>query len=83
MDTVGRVSIGVVNQLTCSKEEGQVLVVIEAPDPMAARWFQEVVCLKSSHEPKISTEDLVDEASVVIYLINANLAHAVQKDEKV
>ena len=59
------------------------LVVVEPPDAVRASRLQVVVGLKPSHEHQVSLEDLVNESLVVIDAIEADLAHAVERNEEV
>lgn len=66
MDAIWIVALGVILELGCSEQKGQVLVVIKAPDSMRTRWFEIIVSLKSSHKLQVALENPVDKDLVIV-----------------
>ena len=59
MDAIRSVAVDIILELRGAVEEGQVLVVVEAPDAVGARWLQEIIRLNAAHENEVPLEDLV------------------------
>lgn len=61
VDCFGR-DVRVVQELACAEEEGEELVVVEAPDAVAARGLEVVCALDAAHEAEVRREDLQCES---------------------
>jgi hypothetical protein len=79
VDRIWEVAFFVVLQLSCAKQEWQMLIVIQAPHAMRACWLKEIISLNPSHEFDISLEDDINERRKVIDSVKSNLAHAIQE----
>ena len=67
MDTLWKVAIRV-DELARAKEEGKMLVVIQAPDPVGPCWLKPVSCLDLPHQQEVALEHLVDRPAQVSLL---------------
>lgn len=52
-----RRDVGMMQELGCAEEEGQELVVVEAPDAVGARGLEVVSFLDAAHEAQVCGED--------------------------
>lgn len=80
--------VRVVEELRGAEQEGEELVVIEAPDPVGAGRFEIVGHLYGTHEAKITWEDAEDESSRIatagrIGFEDVELAEAEEPHEEV
>ena len=67
MDTLWKVAIRV-DELARAKEEGKMLVVIQAPDTVGPCWLKPVSCLDLPHQQEVALEHLVDRPAQVSLL---------------
>ena len=74
---------GVVQELGGAEEEGQELVVVEAPDAVGAGGLEVVGHLDDAHEGEVAGEDAQDEGLEVGALEDAELVEAEEPHHKV
>ena len=70
-------------ELTGSKQESQMLVVVEAPNAVATSRLQHVCQLDLPHQNHVPLEDLVDSWTQICLIVHSHFEHAEQKCDKV
>jgi len=71
------------NQLTRAKREREVLVIVEAPNTVAACRLQVVSQLQFAHEDKVLLENLVDGCAQVALVVDSQLEETEQEGHKI
>lgn len=78
-----RADEGVMEELRGPEQEGQELVVVQAPDAVRARRLQVVGLLDVAHEDQVSGEDTEHEVREVRWCDDAQLVETYQPDDEV
>ena len=82
MNTLWDVSLAAA-KLAGTKEESQMLIIIETPDAMRSSRLQHVRQLDLSHKNQIPLENLIDRCLKISLVINAHLIEAEEEGDEV
>jgi len=70
-------------KLTCTKEEGQVLVVVKTPNSVWTSWLQIVSELELAHQNHVALENFVDCTAQVSFVVDTHFEKTEQKYDEV
>ena len=73
----------ILNEFCGTEQEGEEVVVVEAPDPVAAGGVELVEQLDAPHQSDVPVEDSVDEEEVVLGGVEAELLEGQQEEHEV
>ncbi len=83
MNGIRSVSLVILDKLARSKQEGQMLVVVEAPDSVGASWLQNINELDLPHQGEVTLEHLVDQGLEILLFVDVQLHKAEEKHNEV
>jgi hypothetical protein len=83
VDAFRSITTVILNKLTSTKKECEVLIVVEAPYSMRTCWLQDIDQLNFPHKGEVALEYFVNQSFKVIRLENSELYHAQEEDNEI
>jgi hypothetical protein len=77
------VPLVILDELARPKQEGQMLVVVEAPDAVRASWLQDINELNFPHQGEVALVNLVDKGLEILLLVDLQLDKAEEEHNEV